>query len=291
MVVRDTDTQTWEFLSEFNAGNLPLRTVKVMVPGVVAALNAGLEAVEGDIVSITDDDAAPHTDWLERIADHFTNDTSLGGVGGRDWVYQNQKLADDSRGVVGKLQWFGRVIGNHHLGVGTLREVDVLKGVNMSFRSYAIAPLHFDTRMRGTGAQVHFELAFCLTLKRAGWKLIYDPQVAVDHYPATRFDEDKRQQFNHIAFTNAVHNETLALLEHFSYLQRLVFFLWSALVGTREALGFMQWLRLLPQQGNLAGQKWLASIRGRWQGFCTWQQYQQTSYKSDRCLLVSGEAE
>ncbi len=291
MIVRDTDTETWQFLADFNPGNLPLRTVKVMVPGVVAALNAGLEAVEGDIVSITDDDAAPHCDWLERIAAYFINDSCIGGVGGRDWVYQNHKLEDDSREVVGKLQWFGRVIGNHHLGVGTPREADVLKGVNMSFLSCAIAPLRFDARMRGTGAQVHFELAFCLALKRAGWKLIFDPQVEVDHYPAKRFDEDKRQQFNHIAFTNAVHNETLALLEHFSDVQRLVFFIWSSLVGTREALGFVQWLRLLPSEGSLSGQKWLASMRGRWQGFCTWQQYQQTHQKRDRRLLVSTDAE
>jgi hypothetical protein len=45
------------------------------------------------------------------------------------------------------------LIGNHHLGVGEPREVDVLKGVNMSYRRTAIADIHFDERMRGTGAQ------------------------------------------------------------------------------------------------------------------------------------------
>lgn len=134
MVVRDTDAETWQFLAQLNALNLPLHTVKVTQPGVVAALNAGLAAVEGDIVSITDDDAAPHPDWLERIAAYFTSDSRLGGLGGRDWVYHGSKLEDESRPVVGQLQWFGRVIGNHHLGVGEPREVDILKGVNMSFR-------------------------------------------------------------------------------------------------------------------------------------------------------------
>jgi len=37
------------------------------------------------------------------------------------------------------------------------------------------------------------------SLVGAGWKLIYDPRVAVDHYPAQRFDEDQRNKFNQIA--------------------------------------------------------------------------------------------
>ncbi|OUL34787.1 glycosyl transferase family A [Nostoc sp. T09] len=273
VVVRDIDAQTWEFLAQFSPHNLPLHIVKVTVPGVVAALNAGLAAVEGDIVSITDDDAVPHPDWLEKINAHFICDRRIGGVGGRDWVHQGNKVIDDSRQIVGKLQWFGRVIGNHHLGVGEPREVDVLKGVNMSFRQEAIAQLRFDERMRGTGAQVHFEMAFTLALKQAGWKLIYDPQVAVDHYPAQRFDEDQRNNFNEIAFINLVHNETLVLLEYLPLFRRAVFLLWAILVGTRDSLGLVQWLRLLPSQGQLAGKKCWASLRGRWHGWQTHRQF------------------
>ena len=267
MVVRDTDAETWQFLAQYKADNLPLHTVKVTQSGVVAALNAGLAAVEGDIVSITDDDAAPHPDWLERIAAYFTLDSRLGGLGGRDWIHHGSKLENESRLVVGQLQWFGRVIGNHHLGVGEPREVDVLKGVNMSFRKEAIGQLRFDERMRGTGAQVHFEMAFTLALKRAGWKIIYDPNVAVDHYPAQRFDEDQRNNFNEIAFINLVHNETLVLLEHLPFIRRIVFLFWAVFVGTCDSLGFVQWLRFLPSQGQLAGKKLLASWRGRWQGY------------------------
>lgn len=267
VVVRDTDAETWQFLAQLNTDNLPLHTVKVTEPGVVAALNAGLAAVEGDIVSITDDDAAPHPDWLERIAAYFVSDSRLGGLGGRDWIHHGSKLEDESRPIVGQLQWFGRVIGNHHLGVGEPREVDILKGVNMSFRTQAIRQLRFDERMRGTGAQVHFEMAFTLTLKRAGWKIIYDPNVAVDHYPAQRFDEDQRNNFNEIAFINLVHNETLVLLEHLPFIRRIVFLFWAVFVGTCDSLGLVQWLRFLPSQGQLAGKKLLASWRGRWQGY------------------------
>ncbi len=267
VVVRDTDGETWEFLSQFDHQNLPLQIVQVTQPGVVAALNAGLTAITGDIVSITDDDAAPHPDWLEKINAHFLSDSTIGGVGGRDWVHVGDKIEDGQAAIVGKLQWFGRVIGNHHLGVGAPREVDVLKGVNMSFRTQAIGQLKFDQRMRGTGAQVHFEMAFTFSLKRAGWKMIYDPQVAVDHYPAQRFDEDQRHNFNEVAFMNLVHNETLVLLEHLPRSRKIIFLLWAILIGTRENLGLIQWLRLLPSQGQLAGKKLVISWRGRWQAY------------------------
>ncbi|MEA5616721.1 glycosyltransferase [Cronbergia sp. UHCC 0137] len=267
LVVRDTDTETQQFLDQLHPHQLPLQILTVTQPGVVAALNTGLAAVEGDILSITDDDAAPHPDWLAKINAHFQSDSCIGGVGGRDWVHQGNELVNDSRLVVGKLQWFGRVIGNHHLGIGEPREVDVLKGVNMSFRRTAIGQLQFDQRMRGTGAQVHFEMSFTLTLQRAGWKMIYDPNIAVDHYPAQRFDEDQRRNFNQTALINLVHNETLILLEHLSPLRRIIYLIWAVLIGTRESLGLVQWLRLLPNQGQLATKKLWASWLGRWQGY------------------------
>ena len=267
VTVRDTDAATWEFLESYNRDDLPLQTVTVMVPGVIAAMNLGLSTSTSDIIAFTDDDAAPHPDWLSRMEAYFLADVKIGAVGGRDWQYIGTRIKEPGeREDVGRLQWFGRVIGNHHLGVGTAREVDVLKGVNMGFRRSAIQGLRFDERMRGTGAQVHFELAFNLALRRRGWKIIFDPLVAVDHYPAVRFDEDKRDRFNSIAWSNAVHNETLILLEHFPFLQRAIFILWAFFIGTREALGLLQVIRLLPSEGELAKLKWLASVRGRWQG-------------------------
>lgn len=280
VIVRDTDAETWAFLEAFNPEFLPLRPLKVRVLGVVAAMNVGLDAASGEIVSFTDDDAAPHADWLERIEAYFLVDDRLGGVGGRDWQYVGTKLKEvGERKVVGQMQWYGLVIGNHHLGVGEPREVDVLKGVNMSYRRSAITEsvptvssgLRFDERMRGTGAQVNFELAFTLSLRRADWKIIYDPRVAVNHYPAERFDEDQRGKFNAVALMNAVHNETLALLEYLSLVRQVIFVTVVILVGTRGAPGFLQWLRLLPSEKSLASRKFLASLRGRWQGWQTWQ--------------------
>jgi cellulose synthase/poly-beta-1,6-N-acetylglucosamine synthase-like glycosyltransferase len=292
VVIRDTDTETWSFLETFNSESLPLLTMTVKVPGVIAAMNMGLDEAHGEIVAFTDDDSEPHIDWLKRIETQFLSDDLIGGVGGRDWTYggrgqiykEIRRLVDKEQETVGKVQWAGRVIGNHNLGVGKAREVDILKGVNMSYRRSAIANMRFDERMRGTGAQVHFEIGFCLALKQKGWKLIYDPMVAVDHYPAQRFDEDKRIKFNKIALTNAVHNETLALLDYLPSARRTIFLIWAILFGTRDAPGLVQWFRLLPKEGTLAAQKWLASLLGRWQGWLSWQKGRRTHLTSSKYI-------
>lgn len=151
-IVRDIDHETHAFLKAFNPMTLPLRTVTLNAPGVIAAINAGFAAAAGETIAITDDDAAPHPDWLERIKVNFQADERLGGVGGRDYVYLDTQLVAGAEPIVGKLQWFGRMVGNHHLGIGSACEVDLLKGVNMSFRKSAIAGLRCDERLKGSGA-------------------------------------------------------------------------------------------------------------------------------------------
>lgn len=254
VVVRDSDEETQDFLAGCQT-SLPLRRVCVGTPGVITAMNAGLEAASGDIIALTDDDTAPYPDWLERIEAHFAADPMVGGVGGRDRVHQPDGAAHDAYLhdaylhnaclVVGKVQWFGRIIGNHHLGAGPAREVDVLKGANCAYRAAALRPVGFDARMRGSGAQVHWELSLGLALKRGGWKLLYDPAVLVNHYPASRFDEDQRGRFDWGAHRNAVCNEGLALLGHLPWPRQLCYLGYALMLGTREAPGLLQLPRLL----------------------------------------------
>jgi cellulose synthase/poly-beta-1,6-N-acetylglucosamine synthase-like glycosyltransferase len=231
---------------------LPLECVAVDIPGQVQALNAGLKRCTGDVVAITDDDAAPRPEWLRRIERHFAADPALGGVGGRDWIHRNGALDTASRSLVGRVLWFGRIAGNHHLGGGPVREVDILKGANCAFRMPAIGPIGFDERLRGNGAQVHNDMAASLAVKRAGWRLIYDPQVAVDHYMSERADHDRRSLLQPDTLYNHAFNTALAL----DYLTlarvRRTAKLWQILVGSRSEPGLLWTLRLLPVHGTTA---------------------------------------
>ncbi len=241
VVYRDTDEDTLTFLRGLDPNEFNLTPVSVSIPGQVAALNRGLASVCGDIVAITDDDAAPKPDWLETISRYFEAYPNVGGVGGRDAVYGAENESKKRR--VGVLQWYGRKIGHHHRGEGPPRFVDFLKGANMSFRSSAIEGLLFDYRLRGTGAQVHNDLAFSLSVRRRGWKLLYDPAVCVDHYPATRFDDDQRGKPSLDATYNAAYNETVAILDHLPRLRSPFFWGWTLLAGGRDLPGLLQCLR------------------------------------------------
>jgi GT2 family glycosyltransferase len=259
VVCRENDFETRDALSGGEIG-IPISLVHVRATGVVAALNAGLARISGDVVAITDDDAAPRADWLKRIEEHFMRLPEIGGVGGRDYVHGDSWHADSVS--VGILEWFGRQVGNHHLGIGSPRYVDMLKGVNMSFRIAAIGEVRFDERLRGSGAQVHNELAFCLALGRKGWRFLYDPEVAVDHYPAQRFDEDQRSQKSLLAASNSAFNETLTLLDHLPILVQPVFLLWAILIGARDLPGIAQCVRLA-LKGEAAWVRLPAVLRGR----------------------------
>ena len=270
VVMRDTDEVTRAWIETFDPESLPLKVVTIAIPGVVAAMNEGVRAAAGEIVVFTDDDAAACADWLARIEDHFLAADDIGGVGGRDRLHVNGQLIEGKAAVVGKVQWFGRVIGNHHLGFGDAQEVEVLKGVNMSFLKQAIAPIMFDERMLGQGAQAHFECACCFQLKQAGWRLIYDPQIVVDHFQGKRFDADQREQFDPVATVNQVHNQTLCVLEYLPFERRYLYLLWGILIGTRGQRGCLQTVRFFPAEGLLAIQRLRASVQGRWRAWKTW---------------------
>ena len=69
-----------------------VRVVIAERPGLVAALNTGLAAAQGDIVAFIDDDAVPTYDWLERIVATFARDERIAGVGGRDIVHNDGRI-------------------------------------------------------------------------------------------------------------------------------------------------------------------------------------------------------
>jgi len=260
VVHRHDDAETADFLRFEHATTTPFTIVTVSRPGQVAALNAGLRSAFGDIVAITDDDAAPRPLWLRNIEQHFRRDPRIGGVGGRDYIDGGR--AEIERRDVGIMQFCGRLIGNHHRGTGIYREVHFLKGANMSYRSTAIGKQLFDERLLGSGAQVHNDLAFSLAIRRAGWKLVYDPEVAVDHYPSDRFDEDQRATQTFRSLEDRAFNETLTVLEHLPASRHILFWLWAFLLGSRVLPGLAQFIRF-PQTEPPAWRRFIPVLRAR----------------------------
>ncbi|MEM1099855.1 MAG: glycosyltransferase [Planctomycetota bacterium] len=271
VTVQEGDHETREFLERWatDRESTHVREVRLYRPGLVRALQRGAEEASGDVLVFIDDDAVPRPDWLRRIEAHFLADPLVVGVGGRDWVHELGQTLDGSTEEVGRVKWYGKLVGNHHLGVGLARRVDLLKGVNMAFRREPLLSVGFDERLRGSGAQVGNEIAVCLPLRRAGWELVYDPAVALDHYPSVRHDADKRYVFEFGPNVDATHNETLPVLEHLGWPRRWVYLCWALGVGTRRSWGLAQFFRFLPSRGVRAFPQLWAAWRGRWLAFRT----------------------
>jgi GT2 family glycosyltransferase len=234
LVVRRADDEETSRVLAAQSG-LRLEEVLVREPGQVAALNAGLDAVVEDLVAITDDDAAPRPDWLERIVGWFARDVRLGALGGRDFVYHGRELQDGAERQVGRVAWYGRFLSFHHLGTGPAREVDFLKGANMSFRREAIASLRFDRALRGKGAEYLNDWGFTLAVKRAGWKVVYDPAVAIDHYEGARASGAGRSADDRSAALPRAYNETYIAVRYLPPVRALAHVLFVLAVGTSVA--------------------------------------------------------
>ena len=221
-------------------GRLPLVTATTADRRAVAIMAAGVEPATGEIVAFTDDDAAPRPGWLAALLELYTS-ADVGGVGGRDLVHEPGAAPEPPARVVGVVQWFGRVIHNHHRGTGPVRDVDVLKGVNMSMRREL---WRFEERLRGRGMQLHWELDLCLRARREGWRLRYDPAIVVDHHRAPRVDEDPRSELTSTSVTDWVHNELYAVVRWSPWWRRVVAVAYAFAVGNRNAPGPL----LLPER-------------------------------------------
>ena len=236
--VRADDEATRSLLADRPDPSFPVRIATPPRPGLIAALNAGYDLATGDIVVATDDDTVAHRDWLEQIEKRFLEDPRLGALGGPDRMVLQDHPPEGIPGIkVGKVEPYGRIVGNHHLGTGQMRDVDILKGCNLAVRAAALGDRRIDVRLRGSGAEHHSELDVCLGLRREGWRVAYDPRVVVDHYEAARLegsreiDKDPRERHD------AIHNQTYALLKHLPAARKIVAFLYGLLIGTRESPG------------------------------------------------------
>ena len=266
VVVRAEDSETLLSLDQVSTRYLQLKKVIVDLPGVVHARNAGLEVSTADLITFLDDDTTAQPTLLSRVLKRFQDDPHLGGLGGRDRCFSNGSFDDRQERTVGKVQWFGRTIGNHHLGFGEIRPVDLLKGANMSYRAEAVADVRFDSRLKGKGAQPAEDYCFSITVKMKGWKLAYDPSLMVHHYARER--AEARQYVGVKAITDLpgysayVYNELLCTWIALTPTRRAAFVIWVFLVGTGNVPGMLQGLRFTPRLGWQSWRRFLVAQQG-----------------------------
>ena len=200
-------------------------------PGLALAVQTGLDNAEPGVVGFLDDDAVADPHWAERIEQAFAASPRLGALGGRDNVDGDRDSGSESL-PVGLVRRSGRIVGNHHLGHGKIREAWTVKGANMAFRTEAASGMPLARLVHGEGAQYRNELILTALVRRRGWDVAYDPRVQVDHFPARRAEGDGRQQFTPERIRLNVMNELVAFTILFPR-SVAIYVVRAALVGTR----------------------------------------------------------
>ena len=259
IVTRDDDTQSIDIVNKYK-NDLNLTHVLVNRPGVIHAENAGLKEVSCEIVSFLDDDAYVPTHWTNGILSHF-EDQKVIGVGGPDLIIR--QIKDNYRKdveKVGKLTWYGNPIGNHHHRASKVLEVDILKGVNMSFRKSLLMPL--DTNLQSDiteGNGSFWELDLCMQLRGKG-TLIFDPSLEVEH------DSDHAHFIPDKVIYNNSRNYTYVLIKNSTPLKRLFFLLYVTLLGNTNSWGFLKFVQQLCKGNINAFKHYLLSLKGFMKG-------------------------
>jgi len=271
-VVRPDDVSTREALADSSHASV-VRVVEPTRSGLVGGLEGGAAAAGASIVAFIDDDAVPRPGWIAAIEATFASDGRIAGVGGRDWVYVDGALISVPQCrflrrstadlPVGRVAWTGRLRGNHHLGTGEPRDVDVLKGANMAFVRSRLLDVGFDPELRGSASQVHNELWPCLALKRMGCRLVYDPRIGVDHFVQPRPGADHREVWGVQAVFDATFNEARAVFRHRGLSGRLTALVWGLAVGTGRSPGLVQVARLKIRRSSNVWPRFLASAGAR----------------------------
>jgi hypothetical protein len=225
-------------------------------PGVLAAMAAGARVATSDVICFTDDDAAAPSGWLTGLLALLEAAPGVGAAGGRDELFDGDVPRSEPRtSDVGRLTWFGRHVGNHHLGTGAPREVAFLKGVNAAYRRGALG---IPRGLRGSGAQAHFEIAVGRFARSRGFTLLYDPELSVQHRPAGRLGEDTRADPSRVAMSDAAYNLVVAI----GGVRGGVRSVYAVMVGDRGCPGLARGLLALVRHDPTTARKVVPSMRG-----------------------------
>ncbi len=147
------------------------------------ARNKGILASSGNIIAFLDDDSMIQPEWLPALLAAY-HDPRVGAAGGRvirrPEPYCNQQKGNPQL----RVQPSGVVIAKDIDLPSTGKiEVDHLIGCNMSFRRQALEQVGgFDINYTLTNLREETDL--CIRVKKAGWRVIYDPAIAVLHVSA-----------------------------------------------------------------------------------------------------------
>jgi GT2 family glycosyltransferase len=270
VVAREEDTETSAVVASGDFGLKKLLVLHVRQPGLLAAMNCGIDNAQSDLIVFTDDDAEAQADWLERIEESFKN-PEIGAVGGRDWIQLPSEPslynpAEVRR--VGVLSWYGKALGNHHCPLrGHRQKVMFLKGVNMAIRRKALGSGRIDIRLRGNGSQAGTEVDLCMQIRQSGFVILFDDRIVVKHHSSPRPEADDRGDLTGTVTGDVCFNIHYLIAKHFGLVRSLTHLGNSLLLGGRLLPGLLAAVKWRMKGDGSAFQRLLGTVRLASAGF------------------------
>lgn len=248
------DSDTFQTVSRLReCASFDLRIVHCPVPGIVPAENTALDASTGEIILFIDDDAIAPAQWIARHLVHY-DDPQVGAVGGPYDNFDHNGIAFPKRELepVGWLTWYGKAIGNTYDHTPAWksrapREIVHVTGNNMSVRRIA-----FDRLEEGLRPYWQlFEMDVCLQVKAHGYKVLFDFQNKVQHYPTSTAYSPGRSGDLQVKIYNGAYNHAFVLGKHSPWYLRPIRLGYLLGVGSVSAPGIMAVLPAASRYGNL----------------------------------------
>jgi GT2 family glycosyltransferase len=195
--------------------------------GLPNARNIGIIKSRGDIILFLDDDIVPDNDLLLYHYRGFKR-KDIGCISGR--VIEQDSLKKSS--VVGsKVALSGRVLRNFDV---PLRQPTLAAlGANMSFLREAVEKTgFFDVKFIGN-AQLE-ETDYCYRLRKAGYRIIFEPKACLTHLRLTHGGCRNREPFQEIF--DRFHNTVLFYCKNMRKILLPYVFLVHGLIGVKKVL-------------------------------------------------------
>lgn len=171
----------------------PVRVINADVtPG--AKRNIAAKEAKGAIIALCDDDVTVHRDWLKNLVSHF-RDPKVAIVGGPNQNPPDANLRERCSGYI-----FSSFLGSASMSarygsnITSPKEADEtdLIACNMAVRKSLIEKFGFPEEIWPNEENI-----FCYTVKKNGYRLIYEPNAIVWHHRRSIFLSHTQQVFRY----------------------------------------------------------------------------------------------
>ena len=245
----------------------PVREVEARGIGVVGSMNSCLSESSSDFIALLDDDVEIPSNWTEIMLKNLQRNPQCVASGGRDILldYPELRRAEPLLMDVGRIHWYGRITGNHHRGGGSPRLVHILRGSNILFRAEFLKRVGFEKDLRGSGAQVGWEVAIALQALSSKKCMFFDPSIVVLHHVAPRHDDDSvhRGRFSWNGTVDIAFNDTFAVLRYARNIRRIILLLWQFLIGSPCCPGILRLAEIFTPRRQSLASRFNATFTGR----------------------------